>query len=40
MGYVDAGHAEIGTALFGEVRGKRLPVSVAKLPFVAAGFKR
>ena len=40
MGYVDAGHAEIGAALFGEVRGKRLPVSVAKLPFVAAGFKR
>ena len=40
MGYVDAAHAEIGTNLFGEVRGKRLPVSVAKLPFVAAGFKR
>lgn len=40
MGYVDAAHAGIGTALFGEVRGKRLPVSVAKLPFVAAGFKR
>jgi aminomethyltransferase len=40
MGYVDAAHAEIGTTLFGEVRGKRLPVSVAKLPFVAAGFKR
>ncbi|PRY74435.1 aminomethyltransferase [Marivita geojedonensis] len=40
MGYVDAAHAENGTALFGEVRGKRLPVSVAKLPFVAAGFKR
>ncbi|WP_300588463.1 glycine cleavage system aminomethyltransferase GcvT [Marivita sp.] len=40
MGYVDAVHAEIGAALFGEVRGKRLPVSVAKLPFVAAGFKR
>jgi aminomethyltransferase len=40
MGYVDAVHAEIDTALFGEVRGKRLPVSVAKLPFVAAGFKR
>jgi aminomethyltransferase len=40
MGYVNAAHAEVGTALFGEVRGKRLPVSVAKLPFVAAGFKR
>ncbi len=40
MGYVDAANAGVGTALFGEVRGKRLPVSVAKLPFVAAGFKR
>jgi len=40
MGYVDAAYAGIDTALFGEVRGKRLPVSVAKLPFVAAGFKR
>ncbi|WP_292289620.1 glycine cleavage system aminomethyltransferase GcvT [Marivita sp.] len=40
MGYVDAALAKTGTALFGEVRGKRLPVAVAKLPFVAAGFKR
>ena len=40
MGYVEAGHASIGTALWGEVRGKRLPLMVAKLPFVAANFKR
>ncbi|MFP7570027.1 glycine cleavage system aminomethyltransferase GcvT [Marivita sp. S2033] len=40
MGYVDVQHAAPGTALFGEVRGKRLPVSVVKLPFVAPGFKR
>ncbi len=40
MGYVETALSENGTALFGEVRGKRLPVSVASLPFVAAGFKR
>jgi aminomethyltransferase len=40
MGYVPAGLAAEGTALFGEVRGKRLPVRVAKLPFTAANFKR
>lgn len=40
VGYVDAGLAEPGTRLFAEVRGKRLPVRVAKLPFVPARFKR
>lgn len=40
MGYVPADMAKIGTRLFGDVRGKRMPVTVAKLPFVAAGFKR
>lgn len=40
MGYVETAHAGEQTTLFGEVRGKRLPVSVAKLPFVASGFKR
>lgn len=40
MGYVHADNADFGAALFGEVRGKRLPVTVASLPFVAAGFKR
>lgn len=40
MGYVETGHADIGTPLWGEVRGKRLPLTVAKLPFVAANFKR
>ncbi|NNK15707.1 MAG: glycine cleavage system aminomethyltransferase GcvT [Sulfitobacter sp.] len=40
MGYVATAHSTIGTALWGEVRGKRLPLSVAKLPFVAANFKR
>lgn len=40
MGYVETGRAAIGTPLWGEVRGKRLPLTVAKLPFVAANFKR
>jgi len=40
MGYVHTAHANTGQALWGEVRGKRLPVTVAKLPFVAANFKR
>ncbi|WP_298969501.1 glycine cleavage system aminomethyltransferase GcvT [uncultured Roseobacter sp.] len=40
MGYVMANHAVHGTQLFGEVRGKRLPVEVVKLPFVPANFKR
>jgi aminomethyltransferase len=39
MGYVAADHAGTGTRLWGEVRGKRMPVEVARLPFVARGFK-
>ena len=40
MGYVAVGHAAPGTQLFGEVRGKRLPVAVTPLPHVPARFKR
>ena len=40
MGYVSDEYAGVDTALWGDVRGKRLPVQVAKLPFVAANFKR
>ncbi|MCA2005851.1 glycine cleavage system aminomethyltransferase GcvT [Tritonibacter mobilis] len=40
MGYVTAEHAALETQIFGELRGKRVPVTVAKLPFVAANFKR
>ncbi|WP_319824405.1 glycine cleavage system aminomethyltransferase GcvT [Thalassovita sp.] len=40
MGYVPAALSTPGTRLFGEVRGKRLPVVVAELPFVPANFKR
>jgi aminomethyltransferase len=40
MGYVPAGLAEPGTRLFGELRGKRLPVEVSALPFRPHGFRR
>ncbi|MGB7316864.1 MAG: glycine cleavage system aminomethyltransferase GcvT [Planktotalea sp.] len=40
MGYVRADQAALGTRVFGELRGKRLPLSVAKLPFTPANFKR
>ena len=40
MGYVPRDLASEGTALYGEVRGKRMAVRVAKLPFTPATFKR
>ncbi|MGU3361488.1 glycine cleavage system aminomethyltransferase GcvT [Methylobacterium sp. M6A4_1b] len=40
MGYLPAALAAPGTRVFAEVRGKRLAVAVARLPFVPAGFKR
>ncbi|KQP40831.1 glycine cleavage system protein T [Methylobacterium sp. Leaf104] len=40
MGYLPAALAAPGTRVFAEVRGKRLAVTVAGLPFVPAGFKR
>ncbi len=40
MGYVPTELAAPGTELFGELRGKRLPIKVETLPFVAARFKR
>ena len=40
MAYVATDHAETGTELEGDVRGKRLPVTVADLPFRPATFKR
>ncbi len=40
MGYVAAAHAAPGTPLMGEVRGKRLPVAIAELPFRPSTFKR
>ena len=40
MGYVPTSHAANGTQLFAEVRGQRLPVRVAALPFSPHGYKR
>lgn len=40
MGYVETGYAGIGTVIYGEVRGKRLPAEVAALPFRASTYKR
>ena len=40
MGYVRSDHATPGTMLYGELRGKRQPVTVAKMPFTPANFKR
>ncbi|MEX6506314.1 glycine cleavage system aminomethyltransferase GcvT [Jiella sp. M17.18] len=40
MGYVPAEHAEPGTRLFADVRGKRIPLSVTDLPFVEPHYKR
>ena len=40
MGYVPTELAQPGTQVFGELRGKRLALTIESLPFVAAGFKR
>lgn len=40
MGYLPASHATPGTTIYGELRGKRLPLSVTKTPFTPANFKR
>lgn len=40
MGYVATDYARFGTTVYGELRGKRLPVTVAKLPLTPANFKR
>ncbi|WP_025733771.1 glycine cleavage system aminomethyltransferase GcvT [Carnimonas nigrificans] len=40
MAYVDPGEAALGTQLFAEVRGKRLPVQVSQMPFVTTHYYR
>ncbi|WP_349364922.1 MAG: glycine cleavage system aminomethyltransferase GcvT [Roseitalea porphyridii] len=40
MGYVPTALAAVGTRLFGEVRGKRLPVTIADMPFRPSTYKR
>ena len=40
MGYVPSSLSAPGTMVFAEVRGKRLPVAVAALPFITPTYKR
>lgn len=40
MGYVTTEYTALGTTIFGELRGKRQPLTVTKMPFTAAKFKR
>src|SRR5690554_4928197 len=40
MGYVDVEHAVLDTTIYAEVRGKRLPMTISKMPFVAPGYHR
>ncbi|MFV0475674.1 MAG: glycine cleavage T C-terminal barrel domain-containing protein, partial [Pikeienuella sp.] len=40
MGHVESGLAATGRALYAEVRGRRLPVRVADLPFITPRYKR
>lgn len=40
MGYLPASHAAPDTLIFGELRGKRQPLRVTRLPFTPANFKR
>ena len=40
MGYVAKPFVQSGTQIFGELRGKRLPLTVTPLPFTPANFKR
>ncbi|QFU01764.1 Aminomethyltransferase [Halomonas sp. THAF5a] len=40
MGYVAIEAAEIGATVYAEVRGKRLPMTVSKMPFVTPGYFR
>jgi aminomethyltransferase len=40
MGYLPVSHAKTGSSVFAEVRGQRLPVQVASMPFVPNTYKR
>jgi aminomethyltransferase len=40
MGYVPNAQTVEGTVVYGQLRGKRLPLTVTKLPFTPANFKR
>ncbi|GGX79556.1 aminomethyltransferase [Litchfieldella qijiaojingensis] len=40
MGYVAIEHAALDNQVFAEVRGKRLPMTIARMPFVTPGYYR
>jgi aminomethyltransferase len=40
MGYLPASHAAPGCLLFAELRGQRLPLLIAPMPFVPNTYKR
>jgi aminomethyltransferase len=40
MGYVTLANAAVGTQIFGEVRGKRMPATIAAMPFRPSTYKR
>ena len=40
MGYVPTEFSTAGTTVYGELRGKRMPLTVTKMPFIPANFKR
>ncbi len=40
MGYLPTSHAAIGSMVFAEVRGQRLPLRVSAMPFVPNTYKR
>lgn len=40
MGTIAIDHSKLGTTVYGELRGKRLPLTVTKMPFTPANFKR
>jgi aminomethyltransferase len=40
MGYVPTGLSQPGTRLFADLRGKRVPVAVARLPFITPRYKK
>jgi aminomethyltransferase len=40
MGYLPTAHATLGGTVFAELRGQRLPLRVAAMPFVASTYKR
>jgi aminomethyltransferase len=40
MGYLPASHAALGSSVFAELRGQRLPLKVAPMPFVPNTYRR